>query len=416
MSEETRTLELRNYPPYWPKLVSVQMDKLLVIAPRVPRYDLFSGSLRLFSILEILSKQYEITYVATTGSIDADSKYISTLEEMGLTVFVKNYSLKDISHRNKFRLALLEFYSTAEYYLPRIKLLQVGCPIAIDSVDVHYLRERLKYETSGHKDDLNRSLETRKRELNIYRKAETVITVTEEDANILEKDLPALETEVIPNVHRLQISGDEAKKNSLVFVGGFGHDPNIDAVLFFCRDVLPLIRREIPDVTFTVVGSHPPEEIRALANDSVCVEGYVPSTTPYLHGSYVSVAPLRFGSGMKGKVGEAMAHGIPVVTTSVGAQGMNLVNRKTTIIADAPADMSKGIIELLQNDVLYKTLQSNAIEYVRQNLTPDALKERILAAFERMANKRPKRMCLGEKISFLCSYGVTCLRALEREI
>lgn len=391
------------------------MDKLLVIAPRVPRYDLFSGSLRLFSILEILSKQHEITYVATTGSINADSRYISALKDMGLTVFVKDYSLNDIFHGNKFKLALLEFYSTAEYYLPRIKLLQVGCPIAIDSVDVHYVRERRKYEITWHSDDLRRAIETKRRELKIYSRAETVITVTEEDANILKKDCPVLETEVVPNIHNLQLSSDECQKNSLVFVGGFGHDPNIDAVLFFCKDVLPLIRKEIPDVTLTVVGSHPPEEIKALANDSVRVTGYVPSTTPYLHKSRVSVAPLRFGSGMKGKVGEAMAHGIPVVTTSVGAQGMNLVNRRNAIIADSPADISKGIIEILQNDVLYKTLQSNSIEYVRQNLTPDALKERILAVFIRMANKRQKRMGLGEKLSFFCSYGVACLRALERK-
>ncbi|MDY6952010.1 MAG: glycosyltransferase [Thermodesulfobacteriota bacterium] len=343
--------------------------------------------------------------MATTGTIDADSRYVSALKDLGASVFVGYHSLKDIFHRNRFRLALLEFYLTAEYYLPRIRLLRAGCPIVIDSVDVHYLREKLKYDISGHKEDLKRCSETRKRELTIYGKAETVITVSEEDANVLKKDLPGLETEVIPNVHRLQISGNEAQKNSLVFVGGFRHDPNIDAVLFFCRDVLPLIRREVPDVTFTVVGSHPPEEIRALGNDFVRVTGYVPSTAPYLHGSCVSVAPLRFGSGMKGKVGEAMAHGVPVVTTSVGAQGMSLVNRRNVIIADSPEDLSKGVVELLQDDALYHRLKTNSIEYVRQNLSPDALKDDILAAFERMANKRPRTMNVFEKVAFLCSYG-----------
>jgi hypothetical protein len=95
---------------------------------------------------------------------------------------------------------------------------------------------------------------------------------------------------------------------------------------------------------------------------------------------------------------------------------MNLVHRRNAIIADSPEDMSKGIIELLQNNQLYQGVKTNAIEYVRQNLSPDALRDDILAAFERMANKRPKRIGLCEKLSFFCRYGVALARKLERKI
>lgn len=391
-------------------------QKMLVVAPHVPRYDQHSGHLRLFSILEILSRKYEITYLATTGSEKADHGYISDLTNLGIRVFMGGHSLRRILAKNRFNLAILEFFFIAEYYLPRIRILQPECLVIIDSVDVRHLRERLKYEITGKEDDLKRSIEIKNRELNIYKKADRVLAITGEDANVLRKDCPDLRVEVVPNIHRLQLGPDKQQKNSLIFVGGFLHNPNIDAVLYFCKKILPLVKKKLPHVELAIVGSHPPEEIRQLRNSSIEVTGYVSSTTPYLHRSYISVAPLRYGAGMKGKIGEAMAHGVPVVTTLIGAQGMNLKNGEDAMIADSPAGFSESIIELVQNDDLYKRIQNNSIEYVKGNLTPDAVKERIFAVVEKLEDETPQKMTFREKLSFFFNYGVQLLNMCKRQI
>jgi glycosyltransferase involved in cell wall biosynthesis len=359
--------------------------------------------------LEILSRRYDITCLATSGSRKDDHRYVAALEKLGVAVFVQSYSWRDILMRNRFNVALLEFYFVAESYLPRIRLSKPRCPVIIDSVDLHYARERLKYEITGNINDFKKALDTKKKELSIYEKADAVITVSEMDANVLKGDCPNLRVETIPNIHRLEISDNNRQENSLIFVGGFGHDPNVDAVLHLCRDILPLVKGRIPDVKLTIVGSHPPEEIKRLSNEYIAVTGYVPSTTPYLQRSYISVAPLRYGSGMKGKVGEAMAHGIPVVTTSIGAQGMNLINKQNAMIADGPEEFCNCIVELVQNRDLYRRIQNNSLEYIRKNLTPGAVEGKIFAFFDELENIVPKKLMLGEKVSFCCRHGLTWL-------
>ena len=125
---------------------------------------------------------------------------------------------------------------------------------------------------------------------------------------------------------------------SLLFVGGFQHSPNPDAVLFFCRQVLPLVRRSLPGVTVTIVGDAPPKEVIALSSAQITVTGWVPHVEPYLASHCISIAPLRFGAGLKGKIMEAMGTGLPVVTTSVGAEGMELVHGATAHAPPGPTD------------------------------------------------------------------------------
>ena len=224
-------------------------EKLLIIAPRVPYYDENSGDLRLFSIIEILSKSYDILYFTQANRKNklAEDKYVGFLKELGVNVlFSQEYSIKDILLKNKFKAAILEFYFTAEYYLPRIKILQKNCPIIIDTVDVHYLRAKLKFEITKDMNDLQKSAETKRRELDIYKKADIIITVTDEDAKILMEDCSNLTLRTVPNIHSLISTNSNKNKNELVFVGGFSHDPNVDAVLYFYKDILPKIREVLP--------------------------------------------------------------------------------------------------------------------------------------------------------------------------
>src|SRR4029077_18967392 len=122
----------------------------------------------------------------------------------------------------------------------------------------------------------------------------------------------------------------------------------------------------LPDTKLWVVGNAPPPEIVALGSANVVVTGYVRHLGPYLESALVSVAPLRFGSGMKGKIGEAMAWGIPVVTTTIGAEGMGLQDGGEALIADTPEDFARRIFELHQNPELWESVAQNARKRVER--------------------------------------------------
>lgn len=159
-------------------------------------------------------------------------------------------------------------------------------------------------------------------------------------------------------------------REGLLFIGNFNHPPNADAVTYFVREVFPQVKRDIPGMTLTVVGNNPSEEIISLRSDDVVITGYVPETEPYLKKARVSISPLRFGSGMKGKIGEAMAAGLPVVTTSIGAEGMGLVSGENAFIADDAESFARGIVRLCNDDQLWTDMASAGKQYIRENFSP----------------------------------------------
>ena len=386
-----------------------EKEKILFICPTVPRYDQNAGDLRIFSLVDILSKVYEIiyfpNYIASSEG-GSDDRYIERLRSLGVCVPNGDCSLVEVLRKEKYKVAIIEYYFIAENYLPRIKILQPSCPVVIDSVDLHYYRQSLKYEMTKDREDLRRAREIKTRELAIYRKADVVIAITEQDAEILREDCPGLKLKVIPIIHRMVSTSSTAQNKELIYVGGFHHDPNVDAVLYFCRDILPLIRKVIPDINFTIVGSSPPPEIKNLSSDFIFVTGYVPSVTPYLQRSYISVAPLRYGAGMKNKIGEAMAHGLPVVTTSVGAQGMGLVDGRNGMIADSSESFAASVIELIQNESLYRTIQKKAVDHIKNNFSEVQVGRQILDILEEVGNLPVKKISLLEKAAVLFEYTV----------
>ena len=361
-------------------------EKILIVSPTVPRPDMNSGDLRLYSLIVVLAKEKEISFVSMSCR-PGDDAYVSLLEQCGVKVYLESFSLWKLLKRENFKAAILEFYFTAEYYIGRIRILQPDCRLIVDSVDVHYLRLQLKYELTKDEADLAIYRETKERELAVYCKADAVITVTLDDACAIRAECPDILCEVVPNTHHLCLSDTPPERDTLIFVGGFSHDPNVDAVRHFCTDILPLIRESKPNIRLTIVGNNPPENIRLLENEHVTVTGYVPETSPYLHRSHVSVAPLRYGAGMKGKIGEAMAHGIPVVTTVVGAQGMGLAHGKNVMIADSPRCFAAAVLELLEDKRLWETIRGNAVQIIEDNYTPKQVGQALLDALESIYTK-----------------------------
>jgi glycosyltransferase involved in cell wall biosynthesis len=297
---------------------------------------------------------------------------------------------------------MFETYWVAEWWLDCVRLLNPALPIIIDSVDLHHLRELRMSEYEPRRRSRRQALETRARELAMYRKADAVITVTEDEKSILARELPGLEVTVVPTIHEVaeRVGHRESRiPGSLLFVGGFAHAPNVDAVVYFCRDVLPLIREALPSVRVWIVGDAPPDEVLAMnALPGVEVMGHVPDLGPYLREAWISIAPVRYGAGIKGKIGEAMAAGLPVVTTTIGAEGMRLQHRVTALIADSAEELADAVTELSRDPALHAAIARNGLEHARRNYAPPRIEDRLARLLESVASRPPKRMSFGERV------------------
>jgi len=212
-------------------------------------------------------------------------------------------------------------------------------------------------------------------ERDYYIKFDQCVVVNIYDAKKLQEISPKLELNVIPNGVDIQYFCPKSKKSvqkeckSIVFTGAMNYYPNIDAVLFFVREIFPYIRQEIPDIKFYIVGRDPDPKIFRLTKtyDNIIVTGFVEDIRPYLLKSSVYIAPLRTGVGIKNKVLEAMATGIPIVGTSLSFSGIEVEHGKEVLIADEPKEVARLVLSLIKDKNLAETLAYQGRRFVEKN-------------------------------------------------
>jgi hypothetical protein len=241
-----------------------------------------------------------------------------------------------------------------------------GVPIVFDTVDLHFLRQQREAEATGLPSAAAAARLTRELELAIVRSVDTTLVVSPVERALLADLVPGADVRVLSNVHPRvtdPIPGPEGRSGAC-FVGSFAHAPNQDAIEWFIVQVLPLLRREAPDLPIRIIGADPPPDLVAAAPAGVEYLGWVENLAGTYATARIALAPLRYGAGVKGKVGEAMAHGVPVVTTSVGAEGMGLDDAVTALIADDPAPFASAIVALVRDDHLWRRLSAAGREHV----------------------------------------------------
>jgi glycosyltransferase involved in cell wall biosynthesis len=358
-----------------PELDRRSGPRILVIDHQIPRFDQDSGALRAFMVARLLSTRMDcrVTYMYRgAGTLD---RYSRALGGIGVRILEEDEALADLSS-GKVDLVVVAREKTAREYIARVHRAAPKVPVVFDTVDVHFVRELRAATLKGDGAAMQAALATKASELDICRQCDLVIAVTEADkSQLLEAD-PSLSVAVIPNIHETQSMEVSAKDRcSLLFVGGFDHDPNVDAMLYFVRHIWPQIREELGSVNLAIVGSRPPPSIVALEGDGICVSGYVPNLEPYYQRARVCVAPLRYGAGMKGKIGQALSFGVPVVTTDIGAEGMGLVHGTTCLIAPVkPANLfARAVAQLFSDDALWHRLATNGKAHLTAHYSPEAV-------------------------------------------
>jgi len=352
--------------------------KVLVLSTHLPMPDMSSGCYRFLNILKLLSNHcncslmvYDRDGQVLNVGIERYASYRSQIE--ALSIEVVDNDRKYIS-RCKFDMVFSEYYNPLRRFWDQILRYQKNAVIVVDSVDLHFRRIYGEAKVKKSIYFLKKSVSMFIREMNTYRKADVVIDISEEEQQLLQKLFPRKNILIIPNIHEDGgLPSDNIKRSipstkpHLLFVGNFGHSPNVDAMIYFNQDILPLLRNHFHDILVTIIGASPPEAIKRFNSSTVRVLGHVPDIDPFLYSCHISIAPLRYGAGMKGKIGQAMACGLPVVTTSVGAQGFGLIPGEHVVVGDTPQEFSQGIIKLIEDHDYYRFVRENASRFIDEH-------------------------------------------------
>jgi glycosyltransferase involved in cell wall biosynthesis len=222
------------------------------------------------------------------------------------------------------------------------------------------------------------------------RRFDRCVAVSELDRDILKRDRLDLDIAVVPNgvdVQGYPLLTGQPTMPTLLFVGTMGYPPNVDGAIFFCREIFPLIKQQVPDAKLLIVGRDPSSAVQALASDDVIVTGYVESVIHYYQQSFVSVVPLRAGSGTRLKILESMALGRPVVSTTLGCEGLAVTHGENILIADTQADFAAQTVRLLNDEELRQRLMVNGRRLVETTYDWQAIAQQLLQVYGETRSK-----------------------------
>jgi GT2 family glycosyltransferase len=354
---------------------------ILVIDHHLPMPDRDSGSLRMFQIVKILHRLgHRVTFLP--DNLADMPPYTSELQKRGIQVvhhpYVKRVRDYLISHGPAFDVVVLSRCDFARKHIADVRLHAPQSRIIFDTVDLHYLREQREAQLTQDPDVRRKAQEKQLLEDSLIKEADETWVVSPIEQQMLQENWPHKSIQLVSNI--VDVAGPVppfALRRDWLFIGGFQHRPNIDAVLFFVEEIYPLVRDRLPDAKFYIIGDKAPPEIVALASDTIIVAGLQRNVRSFFDSVRLSVAPLRFGAGIKGKINQSMAFGVPVVATSIAVEGMNLADHEHVLIADEPQDFARALIELYESEELWKRLSQNGISKTQELYSTDAAREKL---------------------------------------
>jgi len=349
---------------------------VLIIDSVFPRPDKDSGSIDAMNFVKSFSNiGYQVIFVAGHPAPE-DSHYKSALEKMGVCCITAperqtlESFLRSISHM--VDLCFLSRVDVGGTYIELLKRTLDHARIIFNTVDLHHIREERQARLAGDRVGINKSLATREREYAVIALADASIVVSEEEQKTLARERPGALVTMIPLARDCPGRVNPyAARSGIGFVGGFQHAPNVDAVHYFLDCIWPLVRASLPEVNFYIIGADLPENIRQRTDPGLVCVGFVADLTEQLEQLRVTVAPLRFGAGVKGKVASSLAHGVPCVATALAAEGMGLSEGETIAVGSTAEEFSQQIIKLYCDEQQWIRTSDAGIEHISKNYSFD---------------------------------------------
>lgn len=362
-----------------------QRETVLIVDHYVPQPDRDAGSRTMVAFIDaLLARGCIVKFWPDNLYYDPD--YTPPLQARGVEVmyggqWVGGFA-RYLDENPHLRTVMLSRPHIAEHYIdtlqrqPQIRTIYYGH-------DLHFRRMDMEARRNGTSDADARRMQQLERK--IWGAVDRVLYPSQaeiDDVRSLAPEVDALS--ILPYAFdHFNESAEPAQRSGIIFVAGFAHGPNVDAAQWLIQSVMPLVWATHPGVMLSLVGSNPTDAVRALAGSHVEVTGFV--TDEDLARRYaaarVAVVPLRFGAGVKGKVVEATQHGLPLVTTTIGAQGLDDLDTVATV-ADDPVEIAAGLIALMDDDVIWLKQSRAAAAYSRAHFSRDALGLALQAAFD----------------------------------
>jgi glycosyltransferase involved in cell wall biosynthesis len=381
---------------------------ILAIHEMLPHPDRHGADLQWMQMLEELrAKGHQITHIARSGVNRA--RYAPPLEALGIKVltpdaerlhflgfdFPQDWSFEDLVTQNNFDLAILFHWfwngiSIPEHYLEDIRRLSPDTFVAVLTDDQQGLRERQAAKLTNYWADFERAHNFSAREMEVYRRADVVLTISEDDRRAFLRSDPTLRTGPMPMIATTGPEGLPFKERAdVLFLANFDNPANRDAIDWMLQEIWPGVCKDLPNASLALVGNNLPAKL-GTAQPGIRRVGFVADLTPIFSQCRVAASPVRFGTGIKTKNLLALAHGLPLVTTTVGADGLSLAHNHTALIADSAADFSAALVSAYTNQVQWRALSANGRQLITQNFSRQRMTEAVRSLIDQARTLQPK--------------------------
>jgi GT2 family glycosyltransferase len=357
--------------------------RVLYIDDGTPKPDRYAGGvLTEFYISTLADAGYAVTFLPHLDLRHADS-YTEALQKQGVECvyipFVASSREYIMQHGREFDYIVLSRANVASDLIDTVKRFAPRAKVLFSTIDLHFLRLERAAQVSGNEKDLHIAQQTREDELCVMERSDCTLVVTSAEADLLAGILPQAKVRVVPfpaDVQPVQ-NGFGARKD-IVFLGGFGHVPNVDAVLFFAKEVWPALSTELPEARFVIAGAEVVPQIQQLHGDRIVVQGYVEDLSSLFSTARLSIAPLRFGAGLKGKILTSLGYGVPCVASSIATEGTGLKHLENVLVADTADEIIRQVLSLYASEDLWKALSQRGQDWIRQNYSRGVVGSKLL--------------------------------------
>jgi FkbM family methyltransferase len=362
---------------------------VLVADCGVPEHDRHAGGMGMFHYTKLfIDLGYKVVFIADDRR--RLEPYTTDLQQLGVEVHYGGFDFQAIltEYADRIDVAWLSRPMVASKYIDALRE-KTSAKVIYCGRDLHHLRLRRQAEIEGRPELLVESEKCKALEMRLFGQSDIVVTFSQIEYDLIVKMLPAANVRIVsPYVLDVKRSAETAQaqgRNAVIFVGNFYHDPNVDAAKWFVENCWQRIKDSIPTAYFVVIGSGATDEIQKLRRDDIRVVGHVQDLSRYFGTAIASVAPVRYGAGVKGKIVTSMSQACPVVTTTLGAEGMGLVHQADVLIADDAKGFADHVIALSRDQELRATVVRGGQAYVEQRYSSEKVRAHLLAILKELA-------------------------------